>query len=331
LLGAGFVLVLWNMACTLWPVRPLPLQACFVVVGLVSVAVTATLGIIFALVIGGATVDETFVAVAGFDLPIHVAVGLGGWLSFTAMGVSYRLLAMFMLAPELDRPSTRAAFRLGTAALAIAIGGAVAIVFGASVNLILLAAGAVGLTALVFYATDIVHLYRARKRSKIELNSRMAALALVSLMAAVVLIITLLACGRLADRAGAVVFLIAFGWLSGLGLAQLYKIVAFLTWLECYGPVLGKTQTPRVQDLVVETRAIKWFVLYFLAVWAGTAALLVGHAGAFQGAAAAALVATVGIAAQLVRTRRLADVKTAVRLPQGSRRPRLLLSLPQQT
>lgn len=331
LLGAGFVLVLWNMACTLWPVRPLPLQARFVVVGLVSVAVTATLGIIFALVIGGATVDETFVAVAGFDLPIHVAVGLGGWLTFTAMGVSYRLLAMFMLAPELDRPSTRAAFRLGTAALAIAIGGAIAIVFGASVNLILLAAGAVGLTALVFYATDIVHLYRARKRSKIELNSRMAALALVSLMAAVVLIITLLACGRLADRAGAVVFLIAFGWLSGLGLAQLYKIVAFLTWLECYGPVLGKTRTPRVQDLVVETRAIKWFALYFLAVWAGTAALLVGHAGAFQGAAAAALVATVGIAAQLVRTRRLADVKTAVRLPQGSRRPRLLLSLPQQT
>jgi hypothetical protein len=65
LLGAGFVLVLWNMACTLWPVRPLPLQARFVVVGLFSVAVTATLGIIFALVIGGATVDETFVAVAG--------------------------------------------------------------------------------------------------------------------------------------------------------------------------------------------------------------------------------------------------------------------------
>lgn len=329
LLGSGFVLVLWNLACTLWPARPLPLQARFVAAGLISLAATAIFGIIFALVMGGATVYEPLVAVTGSDLPIHVIVGLGGWLTFTAMGVSYRLLAMFMLAPELDRLSTRAAFHLGTAALAITIAGAVAIELGASRNLVLLTAGAVGLAALLFYGTDTIHLYRARKRSNIELNSRMARLALVSLAASIVLIIALLALGRLSDRVGAVVFLAAFGWLSGLGLAQLYKIVAFLTWLECYGPVLGKTQTPRVQDLVVETRAIKWFLLYFLAVWAGTAALLLDRTGVFQGAAAVALVATMGIVAQIVRTRRLIDVKTAVRLPQGTHRPRLLLSLSQ--
>lgn len=50
LLGSGFVLVLWNLARTLWPVRPFPLQARFVAVGLVSLLASATFGIIFALV-----------------------------------------------------------------------------------------------------------------------------------------------------------------------------------------------------------------------------------------------------------------------------------------
>jgi hypothetical protein len=154
----------------------------------------------------------------------------------------------------------------------------------------------------------------------------MAAYALVSLAASVVLVLLLLAIRRLGDHAAAVVFLTAFGWLSGLGLAQLYKIVAFLTWLECYGPMLGKGPTPRVQDLVVESRSAKWFLLYFIAVWAGAAALLAGLPLAFRLAAAILLVATVGIVAQLMRTRRLADVKDAVRLPQGAQRPRLLLS-----
>ena len=51
--------------------------------------------------------------------------------------------------------------------------------------------------------------------------------------------------------------LIAFGWLSGLVLAKLYKIVAFLTWLGTYGPAMGRVPTPRVQDLVAERRAAK--------------------------------------------------------------------------
>jgi hypothetical protein len=183
-----------------------------------------------------------------------------------------------------------------------------------------------GVLALALYGADVLRLYRARKRRNIELNSRMAAYALVSLAASVALTLLLLAMGRLSDHAAAVVFLTAFGWLSGLGLAQLYKIVAFLTWLECYGPVLGKGPTPRVQDLVVESRAGKWFLLYFIAVWAGAAMLLAGFPLAFRLAAAVLLVATVGIVAQLVRARRLVDVKEAVRFPQGVQRPRFLLS-----
>jgi hypothetical protein len=327
LLGAGFALVLWNLAGTLWSAPAWPLPARFVVVGLICAAATATSGIVFALVLAGATAYEPLVDLTAMGLSVHAVAGLGGWLTFTAMGVSYRLLAMFMLAPELNRAGTRAALHLGAGSLAIAIvGGVGAILLQGEPGLALNVAAALGVAAVALYGRDVLHLYRARKRRRIELNSRMGALALASLAASVVLTALLLALGQLTEHIGAVVFLVAFGWLSGLGLTQLYKIVAFLTWLECYGPVLGKAPTPRVQDLVVEPRATRWFWLYFLAVWSGALALVAGHAPAFQASAALMLAATGGIGAQMVRSRRLVDVEGARRFPQGARRPRLLVS-----
>lgn len=327
LLGTGFVLVLWNLGCTLWAARPLPLPAQFVVVGLCSLAATVFLGIIFALALGGVTTQSHLLDVTAFGLPIHVIAGLGGWLTFTAFGVSYRLLAMFMLAPELEGRSTRAALYVGTAALTVAIiGGIAAICTTTDVILPITAAGLLGLLALTLYCGDILHLYRARKRRIIELNSRMAGVALANLAATVVLGIVLSLAGRFNDHVGVIVFLVAFAWLSGFGLAKLYKIVAFLTWLECYGPVLGKTATPRVQDLVTETRAQKWFALYFVAVWIAALALLLTMPTLFRFGVGAMLFATIGIGIQLMRTRRLANVAPALRLPKGTRPPHLLHS-----
>ena len=327
LLGAGFGLVLWNVGRTLWAARPLPLPARFVAVGLSSLAATVGLGIVFALALSGVG-SQPIYDLTALGLPIHVIAGLGGWLTFTAIGVSYRLLSMFMLAPEADKPTTRIAFYAGAGGLALTvIGGIAAICAGSNLDVILIASGALGLAAATLYGADMVHLYRARKRRNIELNSRMAAFALTSLAGGTAFVIVAIVLGDLTERIGPIVFLLAFGWLSGLGLAKLYKIAAFLTWLECYGPVLGKHPTPRVQDLVVETRARKYFYLYFLAVWAGTAALTVGVTPAFRGAAALMAFATIGIVLELLRTRRLADVPSETRFPEGTRQPRLLICL----
>jgi hypothetical protein len=90
-LGAGFLLVLWNLGRTLWSARPLPLSARFVVVGLFSLAATVVLGIVFALVLGGGAHQSHLLDVAASAPPVHVVAGFGGWLTFVAMGVSYRL------------------------------------------------------------------------------------------------------------------------------------------------------------------------------------------------------------------------------------------------
>jgi hypothetical protein len=327
LLALGFGLVIYNLGRTLWAGRPLGLPARFVAVGLASLAATALLGFAFALFFGGVGGSPLLAEITVEGVPLHAVAGLGGWLTVTAMGVSYRLLAMFMLAPELEGPGSRAALWFGAAALAAAIiGGVAAIGMGFGPRWALDAGGFLGLVAAGLYGRDMRQLYRRRKRRVIELNSRMAGVALAHLGAAVLLLVALAASGTLGRHVGALVFLTVFGWLTGLGLAKLYKIVAFLTWLECYGPVLGKVDTPRVQDLVAEPRARPGFRVYFVATDLAVLALLAEMPDFARVWTMVMLLAVGMIARELLRIRRLADVPGMLRLPAGARRPRLLVS-----
>lgn len=331
-LAAGFGLTLYNLGRTLAAARPLPLAARFVGVALLSLAATVTLGLIFAFALSLPISNWLILAIAGAALPLHVAAGIGGWLTFAAIGVSYRLLAMFMLAPELEGARPHMVLRLGAAALAVTILGGIGLLLAnASISPALLLGGLLSLVALGLYGADILHLYRARKRRIIELNSEMTAFALASLAAAAALALILAGLQQFSGQVGALVFLILFGWLTGLGLAKLYKIVAFLTWLECYGPVLGKAATPRVQDLVAEGQARGWFFLYYAATWAATVALLASSVPLFRLAAAAMTIATAAITVQLVRTRRLSNIPGPAALPGSVHRPRLLISLPESS
>ena len=91
--------------------------------------------------------------------------------------------------------------------------------------------------------------------------------------------------------------------------------------------MLGKTTTPRVQDLVTKPRAQKWFALYFVAVWIAALALLFAMPLLlFRVGVGAMGLATIGIGIQLMRTRRLANVAPALRLPKGTQPPHLLHS-----
>ena len=306
---AGFALVIIALGRTLWAARPLNLPARFVVVGLMALAGTVLLGESFALVLSGLVGGEAALALLLNGVPLHALLGLGGWMSFTAMGVSYRLLAMFMLAPETDGFTARLVLALGTLTLAlVAAATPFALAAGMGVPGLLLVAALTGLVALGVYGRDVLALYRQRKRKTIELNAFAAIGAFASLAGAAVLLLVLLATGQLGTHVGALTFLFAFGWLGGLGLAKLYKIVAFLTWLECFAPALGKRPTPRVQDLVDERHAAPWFGAYYLAVGLATLALLGEWPMAFRLFAGLQLIATLAIVRHLYRSRELLNL-----------------------
>lgn len=324
LLVAGFGLVVVDLGLTAW-LRPIG-PARFVLAGLASLCATAAFGGMFAFALAG-WAGSAGDALLGSGIPLHAIAGLGGWLTLTAMGVSYRLLAMFMLAPDVEDRQTRATLITGALAVVLAVaGGSLAIGFASGLTVVLLVAGILGLVSAALYGRDIAGIFRGRKRRQLELNMQMATLSFASLAATALMGTVLAVTGSFAVAVGPFAFLAVFGWLSGLVLAKLYKIVAFLTWLETYGPVMGRAPTPRVQDLVAEGRATKWFVIYYAAVWAGTLALLIGASLAFRLIAAVMIVGVVGIAREMIRTRRLADVAAELRLPAGAVTPHLLFA-----
>lgn len=305
-LSAGFLLLLWNLLHTLWRARPWALPARFVLAGLAGLTLTVLLGLSFLGVLAGTSNAPWAVALLGYGVPLHVIAALGGWLTLTAIGVSYRLLAMFMLAPELDRRGSHAAQWLSATALLLAvIGGATLVVAGLDARTLLAVAGMLGAGALLLYLRDMRALYRRRQRRVLELNASMSVGALLSLAAGATLLLLAALGGDWHAWLPGIIYLLLFGWLSSLGLAQLYKIIAFLTWLEAFGPQLGRGSIPRVQDLADEAQAHGWFRLYFVSAWLASALLLLNWPAVFRVAVAMQLLATLAIIHQLWRVRRL--------------------------
>lgn len=291
----GVAIAAVSLSRTLWQARPLPLSARFVATALVFLFIAIGMGI----VLGCAFSSPEFVSWSGAftdGLRLHLLAGLIGWFALTAIGVSYRLLSMFTLAPEERGP-------LGTAILILSAGGLAttwlldfADVLGAPIpDIAFMAAGVATGLGIALYLVDMTLLYRARRRHKLELNTGMAVPAMAALALAILLAIYIGFTGITETSLGALGYIFVFGWLSGLGLSQLYKIVPFLTWLERYGSLLGKQAVPRVQDLVDERRDWPWFILYFAAVGAGTLFIALGWPTVWRIAVLGHLLATLMI------------------------------------
>jgi hypothetical protein len=305
-LPAGGMLVLAGVATTalwlariLWRTRPLPFHARFVAAALVFLLMTLVLGIVMAL---GFTAPELLSWPGAFTdgLRLHLFAGLFGWFMLMTIGVSYKLVGMFTLAPEERGIIGHAVLGLTAGGLAAAWLAAFAAALGAPVpEALVTAAAALPGLGVALYLFDMARLYRARRRNNLELNTLMAIPALAALAVSLLFAAYLFTAGFDERLAGALGYLFLFGWLSGLGLSQLYKIVPFLTWLERYGSLLGKRPVPRVQDLVDEARDRPWFILYFSAVAAGTVFAALGWVVPWRVAVFGHLVATLMIARAL--------------------------------
>ncbi len=292
LVVVGVVLAVMNMWVTMGRAWPWTLSTWFVASGLFFVMLTVLAGLFLALSLAVPTwfTPQQVQVMGGRGLAAHVVGGVAGWLTLTAMGVSYKLFAMFTLSEE------RQGLWGWTAYVATSIGiMTVWVARWLGTNVVAQVGWFLILLGLVSYLWDMRVLFRQRKRRHLELNTRYAVIPL-GFLVLVVLGGLLVRLGGMVTRWDiALAFLAVYGWLGGLVLTQLYKIVPFLTWLTHFGTRLGTGRPPRVQELVNESRDHYAFLLYFAAIAVGTVSLGWGWTGVFRGAMFAAEVATCDI------------------------------------
>ncbi len=181
-------------------------------------------------------------------LRVHMHTALYGWVLLVIVGVSHRLLPMFLLSHGAKDRFAWWAVRL------LALGAALVALFhhvpvlGRELPLLLLAAG------LVAWLIQARSFFRHRHRPRLDAGLRLSAIAILFL-ALVPLMLALL---LLPTAPPTVRVLYAGTLVIGTALfvaAQYYKIVPFLVWNQYFGPLAGKRPLPRVADLYRDREA----------------------------------------------------------------------------
>ncbi len=320
IIGLGFTFVALMIGATLLDKSCLHLPGVrFVILAVIGLAGLWTSGAAMVLTLTGSAVLRDLTEA----LPLHILLGIGGWLSVAAFGVSYKLFSMFLLTAETGGALRKASFVMAGAAVGVLLAGLVLTLAGSATGTVL----AIGIALLALtapcYLAEITRLWRSRRRPVPETNmlwSR-AALAALGLSAALAVPGWFLG-GTWAEAA---IFVALIGWLSVLTLAQMVKIVSFLTWIQIFAPLIGRRPVPMVDKLTDAHAVGTALTLWVSGTVIGGLALLLTSTAGFRVAAALLCLGAVGIIRELISIRHLAHLTPSDR---PAILPPLILPLP---
>ncbi|MEX2380973.1 MAG: hypothetical protein WD490_01185 [Opitutales bacterium] len=273
ILWVGFFLFIWNMLLTYRQVKDWTQTAQCIYAGVLYLLVTTMLGLFLSIHLAYPMVDIPHLTL----LKLHAHAGFVGWFLMIVMGVSLKLLPMFLLSYGYSTKPAAAAFYLINAGL---LSWGLAVAFDLPPAWQLTGIGML-ISGIAFYLAQVVLIFRKRSRMRsdpfrrrsvrpIEFPLRFAAAACALLGVATLAGVAVAFSGQLDPGGnhnrfvliyGALVFL---GFLALLVQALLYKIVPFLIWLKRFSNTAGKYRTPKIVDLVPARSAVSQLLVYSL-------------------------------------------------------------------
>lgn len=270
LLTIGIALGVTNVGASLARATTRDVTWSAVAIAITALASTLVLGVVLL-----HNLHTGFLAAARLRvLAIHLHVALVGWALVTIVGMSHRLLPMFLLAHGVDARWTRRA-------VALLATGTVLLATGLALDASALTwAGAAALElGVAAFAWQARLFFRHRVRRRIDAGMRFVVTALVFLVAAAATGPVVLARAPGTPRVATAYVLL--GLLGGIVLyvvGHFYKIVPFLAWIAHFRGRMGKEAVPAVADLYSARVATVQWVLMSVAVAIMSAGTVLGHA-----------------------------------------------------
>lgn len=241
LVAIGILLAVGNLAATLRRGQTHDATWAAIAIGIAYLTLTLIFGLILA-----DNLHSGFVAADRIRLlTAHLHIAIVGWALIVVVGVSKRLLPMFLLAHGADERWTRWALTLlalGVAALVVSL--TVQWRAAAWAGAVLLDAG------IAVFIWQSYAFYRVRVRRKLDVGMRFVRASVPFFAASAVMGTILLARGSGHTRL-ATAYLIT-GFLGGLVLfvtGFLYKIIPLLAWTARFGGRIGRGPVPKAGDL----------------------------------------------------------------------------------
>lgn len=241
LVGVGVSLAIGNIAASLSRARTRDVTWAAMVLALTFLTSTFVFGALLLHNLHTGFIAEARVRA----LAAHLHVAIVGWVLIMIVGVSHRLLPVFLLAHGTDTRWTRRSLTLLAAGVpALATGVVLGVAPIAWAGLVLLEGG-VG--CFLWQARAF---YRARVRKQIDVGMHFAGTALGFLAVSALLAPAVLVAGRAHARLATAYVVV--GLLGGMVLyvtGFFYKIVPLLAWTARYGGRMGQGSVPTIAQL----------------------------------------------------------------------------------
>jgi len=293
LITTGIVLAMINIVSSLC--RAKTRDVTWAAIALAATFLVSTLGLGVALL---HNLHTGFIAAARLHvLATHLHVAIVGWALIMMVGVSHRLLPMFLLAHGADTRWTKRALTLLAAGVPVlAIGLDTRFHWAAWVAVALLDLG------VACFVLQAYNFYRVRVRKRIDIGMRFAGAALAFLGTASVVGPVVLALGPSASRLATVY--VALGLLGGIVMFVVgffYKIVPLLAWTARFRDRMGKSKVPTVSEMYSARVAVAQLGVMIAALAALAAGIVAGSPGVSYAGAALFLTGVLMFASQIIR------------------------------
>jgi hypothetical protein len=293
LVATGIVLATINIGATLARARTRDVTWAAIAVALAFLASTLVLGVVLL-----HNIHTGFLAAARVRvLAVHLHVALVGWALVMIVGVSHRLLPMFLLAHGADaRWSRRALALLAPGVVTLGAGLASEVAWLAWIGAALVEGG------VACFVWQALQFHRVRVRRKIDIGMKFVATALAFLVIAAVLGAALLALGASHARLATIYVLVGLlGAIVMYVVGHFYKIVPLLAWTARYRGRMGKERVPTVAETFSARVAHVQLACMTAGVVAMSGGIAAGHAHCVRAGAALFAIGVLLHASQIAR------------------------------